>query len=192
MAVFNEECGAYLPLADNTFKAELLKPVYVEPLGPITFTDALDNGGNKVALYDLVKFYDWRAAAGDKGAYVFSSHTPVDLYKYYVVDLITVNPEEIMTDLSGEFKTLKEYSNGVEFQVYDSKNNRLDDGKVVDPAHKCTPGKAKANYDYLWYSNNTATVVNFNIKVPVRIHHKWSQNDLIVWVEGTVNRTVGN
>lgn len=192
VAVFNEECGAYLPLADNTFKAELLKPVYVEPLGPITFTDALDNGGNKVALYDLVKFYDWRAAAGDKGAYVFSSHTPVDLYKYYVVDLITVNPEEIMTDLSGEFKTLKEYSNGVEFQVYDSKNNRLDDGKVVDPAHKCTPGKAKANYDYLWYSNNTATVVNFNIKVPVRIHHKWSQNDLIVWVEGTVNRTVGN
>lgn len=35
-------------------------------------------------------------------------------------------------------------------------------------------------------------IVNFNIKVPVRIHHKWSQNDLIVWVEGTVNRTVGN
>lgn len=192
VAVFNETCGAYLPLADNTFKAELLKPVYVEPLGPITFTDALDNGGNKVALYDLVKFYDWRAAAGDRGAYVFSSHKPVDLYKYYVVDLITVNPEEIMTDLSGEFKTLKEYSNGVEFQVYDGKNNRLDDGKVVNPAHKCTPGNAKANYDYLWYSNNTATVVNFNIKVPVRIHHKWSQNDLIVWVDGTVNRTVGN
>lgn len=191
VAVFNEECGAYLPLADNTFKAELLKPVYVEPLGPINFTDAPDNG-TKVALYDLVKFYDWRAAAGDKNAYVFSSHTPVDLYTYYGVDLITVNPEEIKTDLSGEFKTLKEYSNGVEFQVYDSKNTRLDNGRVVDPAHKCTAKKGATNYDYLWYSNNTATVVNFNIEVPVRIHHKWSQKDLIVWVKGTVNRTVGN
>ena len=191
VAVFNETCGAYLPLADNTFKAELLKPVYVEPLGPITFTDAFDNG-NKVALYELVKFYDWRAAAGDKGAYVFSSHTPVDLYKYYGVDLITVNPEEILTNLSGEFKTLKEYSNGVEFQVCDSKGNRLDNGKVVDLTRRCQSGKSAANYDYLWYSNNTTTVQNFKIKVPVRIHHKWSQNDLIVWVEGTVGRTVGN
>ena len=192
VAVFNEECGAYLPLADNTFKAELLKPVYVEPCGPITFTDALDNGGKKVALYDLVKFYDWRAAAGDDSDYVFSSHTPVDLYKYYEVDLITVNPEEILTDLSGEFKTLKEYSSGVEFQVYDSTDNRLDNGKVVDPTHRCKSGNVKTNYDYLWYSNNTTTVQNFKIKVPVRIHHKWSQNDLIVWVEGTVGRTVGN
>lgn len=192
VAVFNKTCGAYLPLADNTFKAELLKPVYVEPLGPIKFTDAPDNG-TKVDLYDLVKFYDWRAAAGDKNAYVFASHTPVDLYTYYGVDLITVNPEEIMTDLSGEFKTLKEYSNGVEFQVYDGKTKkRIDNGTVVDPAHKCTAKKGAANYDYLWYSNNTATVTNFNIKVPVRIHHKWSQKDLIVWVDGTVNRTVGN
>lgn len=191
VAVFNEKCGAYLPLADNTFKAELLKPVYVEPLGPIKFTDAPDNG-TQVALYELVKFYDWRAAAGDKNAYVFASHTPFDLYTYYNVDLITVNPEEIMTDLSSEFLPLKEYSNGVEFQVYDSKGNRLDNGKVVDPAHKCTAKKGAANYDYLRYYNNTATVINFNIKVPVRIHHKWSQKDLVVWVEGTVGRTVGN
>ena len=42
VAVFNEECGAYLPLADNTFKAELLKPVYVEPLGePLPVTRVL-------------------------------------------------------------------------------------------------------------------------------------------------------
>ena len=192
VAVFNKKCGAYLPLADNTFKAELLKPVYVEPAKTISFTDAPDNG-TQVALYDLVKFYDWRAAAGDKNAYVFASHGPVDLYKYYEVDLITVNPEDIMTDLSGEFKPLKEYSNGVEFQVYDGKTKkRIDNGTVVDPKHKCTAKKGADNYDYLKYYNNTTTVTNFNIKVPVKIHHKWSQKDLIVWVDGTVNRTVGN
>ncbi len=191
VAVFNEECGAYLPLKDNTFNAELLKPVYVEPLGPAKFTDAVDKG-TEVALYDLVKFYDWRAAKGDGEVYEFKKHSTWDLYDYYEVDLITVNPEDIMTDLSGEFKTLKEYSDGVEFQVYDGKGVRLDNGKVVDPEHWCKPGKDAKNYDYLRYYNNTGTVVSFNIRIPVRIHHKWSQDNLIVWVEGTVNRTVGN
>lgn len=192
VATFNEECGAYLPLSDNTFNVEFLKPVYVEPLGPAKFNDAVD-GGTKVYLYDLLKFYDWRASKGDNDAYEFKKHTATDLYKYYNVDLITVNPEEIKTNLSGEFKTLKEYSNGVEFQVYDGcTSNRIDNGKVVNPDHKCTAGKKAANYDYLWYSNNTGTHVTFDIEIPVRIHHKWSQKDLIVWVKGTVNRTAGN
>ena len=196
VAVFNKTCGAYLPLKDNTFNVELLKPVYVEPLEADDFTDAICDG-TEIALFDVVKFYDWRAAAGDNDKYEFRKHDKdygCDLYKYYDVDLITVNPEEIMTDLSGEFKTLKEYSNGVEFQVYDGKGTRLDDGTKVQPypTHKSKAGNLAYNYDYLRYYNNTATVVEFNVKIPVRIHHKWSQDNLIVWVNAKVNRTVGN
>lgn len=190
VAVFNEECGAYMPLKDNTFNVELLKPVYVESKGPAVFTDAVDNG-TKISLYDLVEFYDWRSV-GSASTYVFRTHTSTDLYKYYNVDLITVNPEEIETDLSGEFKPLKEYSNGVEFQVLNGAGTRIDDGHIVPAGHASTPKKEAKNYDYLRYKNNTATVVSFKVRIPVRVRHKWSQKDLIVWVDGSVNRTEGN
>lgn len=189
VAVFNK-CGAYMPLKDNTFNVELLKPVYVEPKGPAVFTDAVDNG-TTISLFDLVEFYDWRSI-GTASDYVFRTHRTTDLYKYYNVDLITVNPEEIKTDLSGEFKTLKEYSNGVEFQVLDGTMTRIDNGHVVPAGHTSKPKNDAYNYDFLRYKNNTATVVSFKVQIPVRIHHKWSQKDLVVWVEGTVNRTEGN
>lgn len=189
VAVFNK-CGAYMPLKDNTFNVELLKPVYVEPKGPAVFTDAVDNG-TTISLFDLVEFYDWRSI-GTASDYVFRTHKTTDLYKYYNVDLITVNPEEIKTDLSGEFKTLKEYSNGVEFQVLDGTMTRIDNGHVVPAGHTSKPKNDAYNYDFLRYKNNTATVVSFKVQIPVRIHHKWSQKDLVVWVEGTVNRTEGN
>lgn len=199
VAVFNKECGAYMPLNDNTFKVELLKPVYVEPNGPAIFTDAVDNG-TTVKLWDLVRFYDWRASSANGNQYRFESHKPYDLYKYYGVDGIWVNPCEIETNLSGEFKSLKEYSLGVEFQVYDSKGQRIDQNMWVGyPQNEktftyplCKPENKSANYPYIVYHNNTATVINFDIRIPVRIHHKWSQKDLVVWVDGSVNRTVGN
>lgn len=189
VAVFNK-CGAYMPLKDNTFNVELLKPVYVEAKGPAVFTDAVDNG-TTISLFDLVEFYDWRSI-GTASDYVFRTHRTTDLYKYYNVDLITVNPEEIKTDLSGEFKTLKEYSNGVEFQVLDGTMTRIDNGHVVPAGHTSKPKNDAYNYDFLRYKNNTATVVSFKVQIPVRIHHKWSQKYLVVWVEGTVNRTEGN
>lgn len=189
VAVFNK-CGAYMPLKDNTFNVELLKPVYVEAKGPAVFTDAVDNG-TTISLFDLVEFYDWRSI-GTASDYVFRTHRATDLYKYYNVDLITVNPEEIKTDLSGEFKTLKEYSNGVEFQVLDGTMTRIDNGHVVPAGHTSKPKNDAYNYDFLRYKNNTATVVSFKVQIPVRIHHKWSQKVLVVWVEGTVNRTEGN
>lgn len=199
VAVFNKECGAYMPLKDNTFKVELLKPVYVEPKGPAIFTDAVDNG-TTVKLWDLVRFYDWRASSANGNQYRFESHKPYDLYKYYGVDGIWVNPCEIETNLSGEFKSLKEYSLGVEFQVYDYKGQRIDQNMWVGyPQNEktftyplCKPENKSANYPYIVYHNNTATVINFDIRIPVRIHHKWSQKDLVVWVDGSVNRTVGN
>lgn len=190
VAVFNKECGAYMPLKDNTFNVELLKPVYVEPKGPAVFTDAVDNG-TTISLFDLVEFYDWRSI-GTASDYVFRTHRTTDLYKYYNVDLITVNPEDIETDLSGEFKPLKTYSNGVEFQVLDGTMTRIDNGHIVPAGHTSKPKNDAYNYDFLRYKNNTATVVSFKVKIPVRIHHKWSQKDLVVWVEGTVNRTEGN
>lgn len=189
VAVFNK-CGAYMPLKDNTFNVELLKPVYVEAKGPAVFTDAVDNG-TTISLFDLVEFYDWRSI-GTASDYVFRTHKTTDLYKYYNVDLITVNPEDIETDLSGEFKPLKTYSNGVEFQVLDGTMTRIDNGHIVPAGHTSKPKNDAYNYDFLRYKNNTATVVSFKVKIPVRIHHKWSQKDLVVWVEGTVNRTEGN
>lgn len=189
VAVFNK-CGAYMPLKDNTFNVELLKPVYVEAKGPAVFTDAVDNG-TTISLFDLVEFYDWRSI-GTASDYVFRTHRTTDLYKYYNVDLITVDPQEIKTDLSGKMLPLKEYSNGVEFQVEKSDGTRVDNGLIVPADHSSKPKNDYQNYDFLRYKNNTATVVSFDIEIPVRIRHKWSQEGLVVWVKGTVNRTEGN
>ena len=51
---------------------------------------------------------------------------------------------------------------------------------------------AEKHFDKLTYTNNTATVVNFDIKIPVKIKHKWSQEEFVVWVNGTVGRTQAN
>ena len=118
-------------------------------------------------------------------------------YNYYEVSDITVNPEDIYTNISGEWKPLKDTSLDVEFHV-------VRNGAVVDDGYttpvRLTGAPAAGSpwsqivdyYGQLTYTNNTGTVVTFDIKVPVKVVHKWSQETLVIWIDGTVNRTLHN
>ncbi|MDO4180186.1 MAG: PL29 family lyase N-terminal domain-containing protein [Bacteroidales bacterium] len=190
VATFNKDCGAYLPLVDNTFNVEILKPVYAEPDKEINFVDAHDGGtaGTEVYLADLVKFYDWRQ-------YDFAPNN-LDYYNYYEVSDISVNPEDIMTDINGTMQPLKDTSLDVEFHVIRG-GVRVDNGYVTTtaaniPSTGITWAQLQEHFGKLTYTNNTGTVVNFDIKVPVKITHKWSQKDFVVWVNGHVGRTEAN
>ena len=191
VAPFNEECGAYLPLQNPEFGTEILKPVYTNPGGPIAFEDARDGNteGTKVNLADLVNFYDWRTLQ-------FANN--LDYYNYYVVSDITVNPEDIYTNISGEWKPLKDTSLDVEFHVV--RNGAVVDNGYTTPVRSYPLAPAAGSnwndivdyYGQLTYTNNTGTVVTFDIKVPVKVVHKWSQETLVIWIDGTVNRTLHN
>ncbi len=189
VAVFNKTCGAYMPLKDNTFNAEILKPVYEEAKGPVQYIDAHDGETQmtEVWLADLVSFYDWRQ-------FDFANH--LDYYNYYQVTDIIVNPKEIETDITGTMRPLKDTSLDVEFHMFRN-NVKVDDGYVTTrqnaaPAASANWAAIQAHYGKLTYTNNTGTVVNFKIRIPVRITHKWSHESLIVWVEGQVGRTEAN
>ena len=121
----------------------------------------------------------------------------MDYYNYYVVSDITVNPEDIYTNISGEWKPLKETSLDVEFHVV--RNGAVVDNGYTTPVRRTGAPAAGSPwsqivdyYGQLTYTNNTGTVVRFDIKVPVKVVHKWSQETLVIWIDGTVNRTLHN
>lgn len=108
-----------------------------------------------------------------------------------------------MNSADGQWRPLKEVTNDVEFKVYRWNDTlgdyaRVDDGYVVNTAASVPAigftmrDIAEKHFDKLTYTNNTATVVNFDIKIPVKIKHKWSQEEFVVWVNGTVGRTQAN
>ncbi|MBO4995801.1 MAG: hypothetical protein J6C78_07555, partial [Muribaculaceae bacterium] len=189
VATFNKNCGAYLPLTNNIFKTEILKPVYAKAEGPIAFTDANDGGaaGTTVDIASLVSFYDWRQ-------YQFADH--LNYYNYYEVSDISIDPKDIKTDISGTMLPLNQTSLDVEFHVVRN-GAQVDDGFTTPavgsaPAANATWAQILAHFGKLTYTNNTGTIVNFNIQVPVKITHKWSQKNFIVWVNGHVGRTDAN
>ena len=173
IAAYNK-CGILLPLDNNTFDARFTKPVYVEPLGPVEFTDAVDgtDKGAKVNVADLVKLTDWRERE-------FTNY--LSYYNYYEVTDMAIDVKEIKTNISGVMKPLKEVSNGVEFH--------FTAGTSTIPATPTWNNIVNA-FGTLTYYNRTGHVVTFDIEIPVKVTYKWGT--ITVWVKGTVNRTLNN
>ena len=173
IAAYNK-CGILLPLDNNTFDARFTKPVYVEPLGDVEFTDAVDGTeeGAKVNVAKLVKLTDWRERE-------FTKY--LSYYNYYEVTDMEIDVKEIKTNISGVMKPLKEVSNGVEFHF-----NR---GTGSIPANPTWDNIVDA-YGTLTYYNRTGHVVTFKIEIPVKVTYKWGT--ITVWVKGYVNRTENN
>ena len=190
VAAFNKTCGAYLPLTGNVFGAEILKPVYTVPNGPVEFINAKDNGdaGTKIDLATLVSFYDWRQ-------YDFRPSN-LDYYNYYGVSDISVDPQEIRTNITGKMTALKYASLDLEFHVVRG-GVQVDNGYVTTtaagvPVANATWNQILSHFGQLTYTNNTGTIVDFDIEIPVKVTHKWSPEGYIVWVKGHVGRSQAN
>lgn len=160
------KCGQQLPIENNTFDIKFLRPLDVSGADAQTFTDAA-TGGNKVDMYRLVKFTDWRDQWNE--AWI----------TYYGVASIEAVEEGITTTLNGGKlgeTLLSDVTSAVEFEYN------------ATGASKSYGGK---DFGYLYYGNNGSVTQTFQIRVPLKVTYEWGEITTAT-VDITVNPTAAN
>ena len=151
------ECELELPITNGEFRAFFLRPINVAA-GAGKFQDAVDNGST-VNMLDLLKLTDWRD-------YEFSPKTNKIYFKFYEVTAISVDLDEITTDLNGgDINTQKLSSVTSELKV-------TQDAKTFKVTEIPTSPAANA-YGTVTYKNNGTAVGAFNLRLPVTVTYKW-------------------
>lgn len=168
------ECELELPITNGEFRAFFLRPINVGA-GAGKFQDAVDNGST-VNMLDLLKLTDWRD-------YEFSPKTNKTYFKFYEVTAISVDLDEITTDLNG---------GDINTQKLSAVTSEL---KVTQDAKKFTvaniPAAPAANaYGTVTYKNNGNAVGAFNLRLPVTVTYKWGTVKAYVTIP--VEKTQGN
>ena len=168
------ECELELPITNGEFRAFFLRPINVAA-GAGKFQDAVDNGST-VNMLDLLKFTDWRD-------YEFSPKTNKIYFKFYEVTAISVDLDEITTDLNGgDINTQKLSSVTSELKV-------TQDAKTFKVNEIPTSPAADA-YGTVTYKNNGTAVGAFNLRLPVTVTYKWGTVKAYVTIP--VEKTQGN
>lgn len=161
-------CGMPLPIENNTFDIKFLRPINVEGATGIAFTDAKD-GSNKVDLYKLVTFTDWRDAWKDEFV-----KAPANGYG---VTKITPDVDDITTNMNnGTLGTtlLSSITKDITF-------------KKVANAGESYGG---VQFGQLVYENQGHATAEFVVRVPITVTYYWGK--VKTYVDITVNATQGN
>lgn len=160
------ECGMELPVENGTFDIKFLRPLDVEGVDAVTFTDA-ETGGNRKDMAELVNFSDWR------------NQWKEDWVSYYGITKIEAETIGITTTLNGGTlgKTkLSDVTTGIEFKYYST-------------------GAAKeyggTDFGYLYYGNNGSVTATFQIRVPLTVTYDWGEIKT-AYVDITVQPTKAN
>lgn len=161
-------CGMPLPIENNTFDIKFLRPINVEGATGIAFTDAKD-GSNKVDLYKLVTFTDWRDVWKDEFV-----KAPANGYG---VTKITPDVDDITTNMNnGTLGTtlLSSITKDITF-------------KKVANAGESYGG---VQFGQLVYENQGHATAEFVVRVPITVTYYWGE--VKTYVDITVNATQGN
>lgn len=161
-------CGMPLPIENNTFDIKFLRPINVEGATGIAFTDAKD-GSNKVDLYKLVTFTDWRDVWKDEFV-----KAPANGYG---VTKITPDVDDITTNMNnGTLGTtlLSSITKDITF-------------KKVANAGESYGG---VRFGQLVYENQGHATAEFVVRVPITVTYYWGE--VKTYVDITVNATQGN
>ena len=161
-------CGMPLPIENNTFDIKFLRPINVEGATGIAFTDAKD-GSNKVDLYKLVTFTDWRDVWKDEFV-----KAPANGYG---VTKITPDVDDITTNMNnGTLGTtlLSSITKDITF-------------KKVANAGESYGG---VQFGQLVYENQGHATAEFVVRVPITVTYYWGK--VKTYVDITVNATQGN
>lgn len=153
-----------------------LRPLNIKSTGK-TIKDAAKTE-QKIQIKDILTFTDWRDLWNDNAKY----------WMYYNIKNITVAGAQdgksinnlITTSMNGSNFTKKqsEITNDVEFIYY-------------APATAPTAGTPAADYGYILYNNNSTTVQDFEVHVPITVTYWWGElTDKEVSIK--VSRTQGN
>ena len=150
-------CGMFLPIKNAEIPVRFIRPITAKEGKNRTFTDAVD-GGNKLSVFGLVDFNDWRNDNSWKPEY----------YKYYGILSITPDMTQATTDMTGSWKNLKE----VAPVTYD--NFKYQPNSYTDKSAIATTAAALQNaYGTLVYENISSVTADFQVKVPLVITYDW-------------------
>lgn len=161
-------CGMPLPIENNTFDIKFLRPINVEGATGIAFTDAKD-GSNKVDLYKLVTFTDWRDVWKDEFV-----KAPANGYG---VTKITPDVDDITTNMN----------NGTLGETLLSSITKDITFKKVANAGESYGG---VQFGQLVYENQGHATAEFVVRVPITVTYYWGK--VKTYVDITVNATQGN
>lgn len=172
---FTGECELELPITNGEYMAYFLRPVDVAA-GEGKFQDAVDNGST-VNMLDLLSFSDWRNKA-------FSTTVNNNYFNYYGIKHITVDIDNITTDLNGNDINTKKLVDVTKNLVITQSGNA--NPLATIPANVTD----KSAYGTVTYVNNGNAVGAFNLKLPVTVTYKWGTVKAYVTIP--VEKTQGN
>ena len=184
VAAFNG-CANLLPMADKTYNAKFLRPVDVEQGAVKNFTDAVDGdtestekvNGAWAYVLNMVKLNDWRDQ-------LFVDQN-LDYFNYYGVKAITIDTDNIRTDMkkdaAGKWELLSKTNTAIYFKQVEATG--------AAPAANAVMADLLKNYGKLQYFNNTGNTVEFNAEIPVKVTYKWGEITILVTchIGGTLN-----
>lgn len=171
MMLVDEHNCLPLPISNNTFDVRYLRPLDINADKVVNITDGVDDG-SKVYIYDLVSFADWRD-------YKFADH--LNYFEYYGVTALTPDIENVTTNINGKTQKLSEVTSLMKFE----------DHTTPLTSYPTTAAGLRDAFGYLFYINNTSTVRDFELYVPVKVSYKWG-NTQTVNVTIHVKKTVNN
>lgn len=150
-------CGMFLPIENAEIPVRFIRPITAKEGKNRTFTDAVD-GGNKLSVFGLVDFNDWRNDNSWKPEY----------YQYYGIKSITPDMTKATTDMTGSWKNLKE----VAPVTYN--NFKYQSGSYANKTDIATTEAALKNgYGTLVYENISSVTADFQVRVPLNITYDW-------------------
>lgn len=175
---------------------------------PEIIKDAQNNGGY-IAIYDLLKFYDWRGP--DEGN--METLENKWLWAFYNINRIELdlNANNVTTDLDGgqlgktalskfsgtvnlfpataaqhsALKPAAKFSFPTLIAGYNSSNSSAD---LVDYLEGTQNGKA--NFGYIFYENNGLNVTKFTVRIPVTIYYGWGH--IKDYIDVPIDTTLGH
>ena len=166
------ECALELPITNGEYRAYFLRPIDVAA-GEGKFQDAVDNGST-VNMLDLLSFSDWRNKA-------FSTTENAGYFNYYGIEQITVDIDNITTNLNGNDINTKKLSEVTTQLVITQTGNK------VNPI---PAAPTKDTYGTVTYTNNGNAVGAFKLRLPVTVTYKWGTVKSYVIIP--VEKTLGN
>jgi len=151
------------------FIANYVTPVYMSSEGGEDFTDGVTFGdeGSILRLTDLVSLYDWRWAWGTHSDDYKFGTTKVDYYKYYAVDSIVIDVNNLKCNINGDATFSSSIPSQIVINYYNAKKGEGSD--------LVSEYKVKADdFGYLTYRNNGSPLLEeFMIKAPAKVYYKW-------------------
>lgn len=175
-----QTCNTVIPVSNGLFRAYFQRPLNVDDNDGVEFQDAEGGNASSVDVYSMLSFSDWRQVKfTDNNGWLFG---------YYGVKSVTLQKDDIRTNLTGEMKNLSDVSNAV--IVRQTGNSTISINTITAANSENILNKVAACMGQVEITNIQANVRDYQIELPFAVEYDWGT--LYVTVTATVKGTLGN